>query len=279
MSSIPKGFNNEAYQYGMQPIEMRDSNQYHNQHQIYPHNPQYNNSYPQNPLQNVYPQAPAQHYPQNYPEHELPHNSTSYLQGAALAQHSSHQQTPSSRVHFPNQSSSGMDPPHPHNKDTADKDTAKPKIPQTYDAMGRPLGFSCSNAGGAVKRNVGAKTMPTHMLGPNTLFSNLPTRLTGQVVEPPYKGKPRKFKKEGAYVTVSKKPVSINCPFCNYHGYTQVNRVFGCCAGSVVIVLLCSFPPLAWLPLCSNCCKDVRHLCPHCQRSLGRIHPCGGTIS
>ncbi|GMT01381.1 hypothetical protein PENTCL1PPCAC_23555, partial [Pristionchus entomophagus] len=72
-------------------------------------------------------------------------------------------------------------------------------------------------------------------------------------------------------------PVEMDCPHCNAHVVTHIERTAG--ALTWLIVGICfflgfflAFIPwcLCCIPFCSDSCLDVLHFCPSCRRALGR---------
>ncbi|KAF8367151.1 hypothetical protein PRIPAC_84980 [Pristionchus pacificus] len=72
-------------------------------------------------------------------------------------------------------------------------------------------------------------------------------------------------------------PVEMDCPHCNAHVVTHIERTAG--ALTWLIVGICfflgfflAFIPwcLCCIPFCADSCLDVLHFCPSCRRALGR---------
>ncbi|GMR54376.1 hypothetical protein PMAYCL1PPCAC_24571, partial [Pristionchus mayeri] len=72
-------------------------------------------------------------------------------------------------------------------------------------------------------------------------------------------------------------PVEMDCPHCNAHVVTHIERTAG--ALTWLIVGICFFlgfflAGIPWclccIPFCADSCLDVLHFCPSCRRALGR---------
>ncbi|CAH8681243.1 unnamed protein product [Schistosoma rodhaini] len=78
-------------------------------------------------------------------------------------------------------------------------------------------------------------------------------------------------------VTFSDIPVTLHCPSCGLNTLTRLEYKNGlltylACCGICLVggVLGCCL-----IPFCVNSCKDVNHVCPHCQRAVGNYHRLG----
>ncbi len=95
----------------------------------------------------------------------------------------------------------------------------------------------------------------------------------GIVTEPIFDGK-RKIMIDGNKILERKFPITFTCPFCNFHGMSSIERVKGNCTYIWCVLLAFAGIVLLFLPLLVDWCKDYRHICPHCKRSLGLTKVC-----
>ena len=90
----------------------------------------------------------------------------------------------------------------------------------------------------------------------------------GITIEPQFIGQ-RKVEIEGHLLT-AKIPEELLCPHCNYYGNSITEHIVGDFTWLMCCILAFLFFFLMCLPFCITGCKDVRHRCPHCKRSVGR---------
>ncbi len=91
----------------------------------------------------------------------------------------------------------------------------------------------------------------------------------GVTIEPKFDGL-RVITLEGSTIVNSRIPFQFVCPHCNFMGKSDIARVYGNATWFFFLLLLCTLFFLAFIPLCFDICRDFRHLCPHCQRSMGK---------
>ncbi|KAL8614052.1 hypothetical protein ACOMHN_026269 [Nucella lapillus] len=70
-----------------------------------------------------------------------------------------------------------------------------------------------------------------------------------------------------------KKPCSVKCQHCGYNVITTVTRSNGTFAKMAGLLICMSGGILGCclIPCCTKSCKDATHLCPKCDREVGRF--------
>ena len=67
-----------------------------------------------------------------------------------------------------------------------------------------------------------------------------------------------------------RQPIQFECPFCGFQGESKLRHENGLAMIFSLIICLIICCPLFWMPLCFDRVRDCNHVCPSCNRKIGR---------
>ncbi|KAJ1963877.1 hypothetical protein GGI12_001780 [Dipsacomyces acuminosporus] len=87
-----------------------------------------------------------------------------------------------------------------------------------------------------------------------------------------YTGSPEGIRLQpGSYVEVEDAPAMLDCPHCKLPIITQIKSKTGTKTVVAAAAIALLFWPLAFLPFTMKSLKKKVHICPHCQKKIGKI--------